>query len=257
MVDTPHVQPLELLALKLQKMHAARNMLLTQSQLADLEAATRIVQQEYNTAFNKTSTIETLPDDIISIIFEQVHQSNDKNSCQVLAESQVTRRWRGVAIDTPKLWSTLYLSVHQLQSIDLVDLYLSRSKSIPSDLTIKEVLLREKSLELDCVAAFGDLLRDHIHRCRHFYCEIVTMECIQAILDPLVLASAPLLESFDVHMEDFSSNSLDTTNIFMGGTPMLAVVQLRDSPGYLPPFHSVTNLHLYNFKHDITITPQN
>lgn len=58
--------------------------------------------------------------------------------------SLVTHRWRGVAINMPKMWSRIDLLVDKLQMVECAALYLSRSKAIPFDLKITERLGDDK-----------------------------------------------------------------------------------------------------------------
>ena len=98
-------------------MHYARDILL--AQLAELETATRKVQDNYNYVFNKSSAIEKIPNEILTSIFEEAH--SPKGGLEVQA-SQVTRRWRDITINTPRLWSRIDLSVDTLQKVELVAL---------------------------------------------------------------------------------------------------------------------------------------
>lgn len=66
MMTPTYAQRLELMLLKLQEMHTAQDILL--AQLADLEAATRIMQDQYNATFNNAAAIAKIPNEILATI---------------------------------------------------------------------------------------------------------------------------------------------------------------------------------------------
>ena len=234
MVASLHVQKLKSLSIKLEEMHNARSKLL--AQLTDLEAATRAVQTEYNSIVNCTSAIAKIPNEILSIIFQEAHSGEDGLEFQA---SQVTRRWRGVAINTHILWSRIHLTVDKLQKVQLFSLYLTRSKAVPVDLKVTERLDDEEHVPI-----LGKLLADHIPRCRQLTLDFASTGSARIIYNSLIEVSAPLLESFDAtYLWEMGIDP--PAAILSSGTPMLATIHLRAAPHYLPPVHSVTTLHMH------------
>ncbi|KZP18289.1 hypothetical protein FIBSPDRAFT_933557 [Athelia psychrophila] len=242
MVALQDAQRLEWLSLKLQEMNNARQRLL--AQVAELEAASYTVQAEYNTIFNRSAAIAVLPNELLASIFEEAHSSEDGMELLV---SQVTCRWRDVAINTPKLWSRICLnSKHAYKEATFGILYLTRSKVVALDLTVD---IGDTNLH---VIPFGHMVTDHIHRCRRLSINFKSNDDhghlqhpSNTFLNHLVPLSAPLLESLEVSYEDCNIRG-HLTDIFMGGAPVLAIVRVASAAYCLPPLNSVTTLHLIN-----------
>ncbi|KZP18265.1 hypothetical protein FIBSPDRAFT_1046300 [Athelia psychrophila] len=241
MVSALIAQQLASLSLKLHEVDTARNALL--AQVADLDAISRTVQAEYNGIFNDAAAIATLPNEILACIFEEMRRSEDGQAFLGII-AQVTRRWRDVATNTPRLWSKI--SVEKHHGFKLCALYLTRTKVVPFDLTVS-IMTAHKDF-----ATFVQLLTDHMNHCRRL--TIVTASTIEAdkLLTTLLPLSAPLLESFDMSRKPTVSaqpwplsRNIDVT-ILAGGAPLLTTVRLSKVPCCLPPLDSVTALHLLN-----------
>ncbi|KAJ8514623.1 hypothetical protein ONZ45_g7850 [Pleurotus djamor] len=75
--------------------------------------------------------VSRLPSEVLSIIFEYVailgSPLHKKPYAPRLRASQVCRLWRNVAINTPRLWNSIYSH----SKLDLAKLFLERSKSTP------------------------------------------------------------------------------------------------------------------------------
>lgn len=236
MVPPTYAQQLKSLSLKMQEMRSARRRLV--AQLADLDAEYRAAQREYDFIRSNASPIGTIPNEILAIIFEEMHSFRYYYGQFELHLSQVARRWRDVAINARSLWSEIDIYVNKPQKIELISLYLSRSKSAPFDLTARENLH-----DNNCQVILGQLLADHIHHCRQLRFKFCSMECARAILDFLAVAHAPLLESFDVEYL-FTNLEVLPATILTGGTPMLTHMNLAEARFYLPPLYNVTSLYL-------------
>ena len=233
-------QQLESLSLKLEEMNNARGTLL--AQLADLDAAIRIVRAECKTVLRNSSAIARIPNEILAMIFEEAHSCRNGAG---LPLSQVTHRWRDVAINTPRLWSRIDVEVRGPRRVNLVALYLSRLKALPFDLKLTiEERLRDKDRDHRIHGAvLGKLLGDHIHRCRRLDLELHSADSAGAILDFLAVASAPLLQSFDATYY-YGYGGHDIQPILKGGTPMLTNMRLIGAPSHLPPLCNVVTFHL-------------
>ncbi|KZP18276.1 hypothetical protein FIBSPDRAFT_893618 [Athelia psychrophila] len=242
MVAALYAERLASLSLKLREINSAREPLL--AQIADLEETSRAVQHEYNIILNKASAIATLPNEIIASILEETRGLE-------LLVSQVTHRWRDVAIDSPKLWSNIQVNLAKEQAVNLSALYLTRSKGFPFNLTIVNNIggINEH------VALFGQMLADHIAHCRHLTIDYSSRDC-NILLDFLIPVAAPLLESLDMTYCDYRphDNSLGPgprmADILRGGAPVLASVHLSQMPCCLPPLGSVTTLRLLELRPD-------
>ena len=55
--------------------------------------------------------------------------------------SSVSRRWRNIALKTPRLWTHIYINIAQ-SAHELLDLYLCRSKMCLLDITLSRRMLR-------------------------------------------------------------------------------------------------------------------
>ncbi|KAF7965231.1 hypothetical protein HWV62_44917 [Athelia sp. TMB] len=239
MVASVYSEQLQPLSLELQEMHKARETLFIPLHFAKLETATRIVQDEYNTIFNKTSAIHKLPNEILATIFEAAHHGQNGLELQL---SRVTRRWRAVTINTPRMWCKIDLRVDGILKVRLLALYLSRSKAVPFRLMVTERLDDEEYEDI-----LGRLLGDHIHRCRHLAFNFRSIESAAIILDYLAVASAPILKLFDVGVYP-PIGVQQSSVLFTGGAPMLSVVRLRGLASYIPPLQFITVLHVDHFE---------
>ncbi|KZP18313.1 hypothetical protein FIBSPDRAFT_933572 [Athelia psychrophila] len=241
MLAALYAEQLASLCLKLQEINSAREHLL--AQLADLEKASRTMQHEYNTIFNNASAIATLPNEIISSIFEE------EPGLELLV-SQVTHRWRDVAISTPKLWSDININLSKDKAVHISALYLTRSKGLPFDLSIVHAI---GGINKSVALSVGQMLVDHIAHCRRIkikYASRNTINC-NILLDFLIPVSAQRLESFDVTFAHHPrEGSFQLADMFKGGAPVLAVVRLSKMPFCLPPLGSVTTLRLVELHPD-------
>lgn len=228
---------LELLSSQLQEIKTARNTLL--AQIALLDEALHSVKREYKKTLNMASDIAVLPDEILALIFEE---AKEIASDLPLTVTQVTRRWREIAIKIPKLWSKIKLvQHHQSGTIPLAELYFSRSKTVPFDLEFCND--SSPGGTTTHFQRFGHLLAIHMHRCRRLSLEFMTYNEADALFDLLAPLSCPLLEFLEI------SCSLATIfgnhdTLFAAGAPVLAELRLSGYSGWLPPLESITVLRL-------------
>ncbi|KAF7979555.1 hypothetical protein HWV62_41824 [Athelia sp. TMB] len=150
--------------LKLQDMNSAPETPLAHP--TDMEAACQFEQPECNHISKKTPVVERLPYEILAYIFEEVHSPGLE-----LVLSQVTPQWRDIAVNTPKLWCTIYLRVDRPKQLEFAALYLTRSKGIPVDITVTHCLDDNQH-----AVVYAELLADHIHHCRQLALYIRSME---------------------------------------------------------------------------------
>jgi hypothetical protein len=130
---------------------------------------------------NKGAGTYNLPSETLSAIFEagltETPETRERNLVPwddqseqrtirfELLVSSVSRRWRNVALQTPRLWTVLDIDVLRLTH-DLDDLYLHRSKMCLLDITLGRSY--RKSVQPDCVKRHLDQLVPHVGRWRKF-----------------------------------------------------------------------------------------
>lgn len=161
------------------------------------------------------SDISILPVEILGMIFkEAIGQSDacmesrsslfepDKPEWPVMRPelliSHVSKYWRAVAIGTPSLWTHIHL--HVKQSVDLVNLYLTRSRGLPLVIVFRQHFVcgihPRQAYAADYSRITGTIL-NHMHVCRCL--EIRTNVLVPELLDGLGRSRAPLLEEIILH----------------------------------------------------------
>ncbi|KDQ18396.1 hypothetical protein BOTBODRAFT_511425 [Botryobasidium botryosum FD-172 SS1] len=233
----------------------------------DSEAATGSVQQEHKTIteahssiFEMTricvgqrsslyvhrndSFIDRLPYEIHSHIFELTLESWPWSYQAGEASrtfSLVSRHWRDVALNTPRLWSQIDSSFHNY-SIQFVDLVLTRSNPRPLDIEIGDCTCKSETGDREsCV--LSKPLTTQAHRWR-------TVAMINAPeVEMFTAFPAPLLEKFDYKLTRHFPRTLPA-NIFAGHTPRLREIHLKrvDLPLTSPIYIGLTSLHLAEFR---------
>jgi hypothetical protein len=118
--------------------------------MEDLLSGVRVHIAELRSV-NRGAGTYNLPSETLSAIFEAglpetpktrergraswFDQSEERTTPFELLVSSVSRRWRNVALQTPRLWTVLVIDALGLTH-DLYDLYLHRSKMCPLDITL-------------------------------------------------------------------------------------------------------------------------
>lgn len=129
---------IESISAQMNKIEATRVPLL--SKLAELNAALRDLQYECNTIVNQLAPVASLPNEVLSEIFETLHALQDGSDEFIpFAEcaraeavvSHVTRHWRHVALETPRIWTRIVRRSKQ-KPLEKMQVYLvERSKTVP------------------------------------------------------------------------------------------------------------------------------
>ncbi|KAG6828253.1 hypothetical protein H0H92_008641 [Tricholoma furcatifolium] len=164
--------------------------------------------------------------------------------------SHVCSHWRATALATPLLWRNI--DVYSPKSLHCVSRYLERSKNCPIHIRIiwwpiGGLDLKDGATEIIPVI---DLLYQHATRWQTFLVStsysIITNPILFCMKDLL----APLLEQLHIQVNDDKTNasSLDpvfplTPSILIGGAPRLVTLSTNE-PRQLPPFKSITTVHL-------------
>jgi hypothetical protein len=162
--------------------------------------------------------------------------------------SSVSRRWRNVALQTPRLWTRIYINVAQ-SAHELLDLYLCRSKICLLDITLSRRKLRwerncdpfvnDAKVLIECKRYLEQLV-PYVRRWREL--SIRRDDCGLQLSDALAgLANmnAPALET--LMLEGYSGSF---TKVFSGGAARLSSVELIGVL-FSPPPEAVKHLKLY------------
>ncbi|KDQ17437.1 hypothetical protein BOTBODRAFT_144251 [Botryobasidium botryosum FD-172 SS1] len=163
---------------------------------------------------NLLAPIHRLPSELISLIFQFAVTDSSPSPFQAdisatkrvpLNVAGVSKRWRQVALDTPRIWAKI-----DMRSTSLVPLFLERSKGAPLDIETRSA---------DIMA----LCEPHIGRWRALRALIATKEAPSWLLAP-----APKLEILNL-AHDFSrslTRSEAISELFMNRTPCLRELNL-------------------------------
>ena len=137
--------------------------------------------------------VESLPDELLLDIFEYAQHSNSRGKCVLPTEvliSHVSRRWRQLAVDNPKLWTQLVVT-SQMPS-DRISTYLARSGQCLLDISFE--LLSRVLASTRTNLSIMDTLMHHAERWRTFVFNGKITNLI--IVHPH--SPAPHLESFRI-----------------------------------------------------------
>ncbi|KDQ09432.1 hypothetical protein BOTBODRAFT_37012 [Botryobasidium botryosum FD-172 SS1] len=176
---------------------------------------------------NRFSLFHRLPTEVISAIFHLVVQSNMQQSWpakHAVRISSVSQLWREIATE---MCATLWTRLDALPA-SLLDLFLSRSKSVPLTVVYENSVARR--------------ILPHIHRWR--VCRVDPHSPPDTFPQELS-APAPQLEVLRLSVAP--RDDLGYSNLFGGVTPRLreVYVDLNYVPMSCPIFQGLTKLHLY------------
>ncbi|KAF7976437.1 hypothetical protein HWV62_6867 [Athelia sp. TMB] len=239
------------LAIHLAELAIARRKLLLQ--LEELDTHTRALQREYNELQNLHAPISSLPDEVLGMIFEQgvLLEELPKSRFAPLV-SHITRRWRSIALETPRLWNTIFWDLghnkfldhdeldemeKSLQAallkklnkdIDRAQIFLSRSMSAPIDIYIRR--LRTEELYHDDLKSqhLVWLFHVHFHRCRRLSVQGGDQWSTEKVLEEICCGSAPLLSSFNFGVSHIHGGEFTLSEAILPcGAPQLTNAQLE------------------------------
>ena len=161
--------------------------------------------------------------------------------------SSVSRRWRNIALKTPRLWTHIYVNIAQ-SAHELLDLYLCRSKMCLLDITLSRRMLRWECGRdvqgFDCRVSFKfkeylELLVPHVGRWRGFSIRRDDSSLqLSHVFAGLSNLNAPALET--LMLEGYIGSFKE---IFSAGAPRLSSVELI-GVSCLPPLEAVKHLKL-------------
>jgi hypothetical protein len=197
---------------------------------------------------NDLALISSLPNELLSAIFEAGSPSPPSHPGKLPFEvlvSHVSRHWRHVAINTPRLWTEI--APHRF---NMANTYLQRSKVTPLNLFVD---LDFEIHTQDHITSICHLITPHVGRWHRIHVVCNWCEGLNAFLDSLPSA-APLLRCIKIHyskrdvweQEPFEFDLLRL--IFIDGTPSLTSLLLNGVTlqNYLPPLTSIIDLQLHH-----------
>jgi hypothetical protein len=189
--------------------------------------------------------IEPLPNEILAEIFEagisisKVMHGTLPFQCAI---SGVNRRWRTIAVSTPRLWSTILFHCDTRNvgpNIDRLHLWIERSAPCALDITI---VVPPLCMYWSNMALLMDPIILHADRWRRLTIKDISGPIVGSVIDSLRTISAPRLQHFDLSL--FQDYIRTRDNIFTGGAPALTsawIVGLRKV--CTPPLVGLTALH--------------
>lgn len=187
--------------------------------------------------------ISLIPNEILSTIFE--FACLNASPFEMIL-SQVTYRFRNVALNTPQLWITIHSSLLDLyKSYDKVIAYLCRSGALPLDLRLT-VPADENRLSEMCLQTINALGR-HIARWRRLEVDAgrSTFNLLPYFFRELPSTPAYLLEYAKI--SEIHDGYVDQYyDLFPGGAPSLTTLLVQGIGNNVPLLTSLTTLRLYN-----------
>jgi hypothetical protein len=219
--------------------------------ISALEESLRGIKVEYNRITNSLAPISSLPNELLASIFEAGYDpplllQQRSGSCYEIVVSQVTQHWRSVALGTPRLWSRIYLDFSNVHYLDMVMLYLERSKALPLDLLIIVVV----EVDEEDYIPVRSLISSHVGRMRRFQIVSNTREGVYHLINDLP-PSAPLLQSMDIRLDTLAhfDHEYHTSpeRIFSCGAPFLTSIRLFGVTLQccFPPVTALTSLQMH------------
>ena len=228
----------------------------------DLYTSSAGAEVERSRLNNSCAPISSLPNEILAAVFEAGHKSSVSNYSQPSFGSlvtQVTERWRNVALSTPLLWTHIRIAffTNSTTSIAKAEAYLSRSGALPLDLFL-EVAEHDEDGEDEFLDVL-DVLGCHAARWRSLWVDSEASRYGIRDLLALLPVTAPRLQRVQISMEPheyYEPGENSTQHIFSGGAPLLTTVRIRGLGLHLclPPV-GVTTLELHTPMYEMRIEP--
>ncbi|KAJ7063613.1 hypothetical protein C8F01DRAFT_85292 [Mycena amicta] len=239
---------LEELQKQISALQRDREELVTRLTAVDLSLSR--AQADYCAEKNRSALISTLPNELLANIFEFARNLDAPGDIPLeIVVSQVTARWRAVAIESPSLWNVIVVS-KQSNSSHILATYVARAKAYP--LEVKFDFRRDIWVPEQFV---WDLLVSTVDRWRSLAILAGSDDAViyntLAHLEPL---SALALE--ELHVEAIHDGTAvgrqgfrNAADCFRAGASRLTCMHLGV---YLssnwPPLTHLTTLHLHKFQ---------
>ena len=224
---------------------AKRNLLF---QLEELEIQIKATRRELNSLHNLDAPTSSFPDEVLAMVFEAGIHPKKGYTCRFgPLVSHVTRRWRTVALATPRLWSTIrWRQPCTPQETDRVTTFLSRSRASPVEIYLPPYDPSSREVPPE----FLQLTRDHISHCVHISIWGVHPDYLSTVFESLACHQAPMLKSIDLGLGgEFEPIPFWNIHPLPFGAPLLTIahlssIQASDLAFCLPEFKNLTSLRL-------------
>jgi hypothetical protein len=214
------------------------------------------LQNERNALTNQLSPVSSLPSELLSAVFEALASDMSPTSPPVeIVLSHVSRRFRGIAMNTRQLWTRIRVSLHT--PFDMVVAYLERSGTHPFELHFDIATnpgsgsVSDSEFDLDVLLYKNSqwkTIMSYMTRCRRLSMLSDHPEIIHDMVENLHAIKAPLLESIQIECYSIEKAPyLDFyTTIIDGGAPALTSILIEGWGLHqcLPPLTGVTSLTL-------------
>ena len=224
-------------------------------QLESLRSSMQKLRFRVNHLRNHCTLIGSLPNELLGLIFESGPSAIDDGGEFAMSISQVSQRWRNIAIGTHSLWASIridYWCIGEGQ-FEILDMFIARSLDHPLDITIK---LRRDDDDDDYWKDFLEQtskIFPHVSRWRSFCISGNIREDIFDVLEPLESVEAPMLEAFEVKIKvsppEWEADDFDEPlHLFQGGAPRLIQIAIYEISIFScqPPISSVVSLRLHH-----------
>jgi len=198
-----------------------------------------------------SSPISSLPFEVLSSIFEAGrHLSASATSLcpfEVLV-SHVTKYWRDVALNTPRLWTRLRLHCGRASTINKANIYLLRSNDLLLDLHLEKIVLHR--WHVPGIIQFQQIYNRHLHRWRSLHVDDNRYISLYGLIYGLEWSSSNIQHLEICLRRNAEDIMFETSNInfkfaMLAVTPSITSVRLRGI-GIRPPITTITTLELYH-----------
>jgi hypothetical protein len=228
----------------------------TLSETCDHQVMRLHFASDRNSLTNQFAPILSLPNELLSAIFQQGHLHSQKSPPIEIVMSHLNRRFRAVAMYTRLLWAKI--EIFSSTPFDKVHAYLHRSGRTAFDLSFNidtkhccpRYSLDPTSAALLFTDAEWGTIMSHMTRCRRFSARFDSDSCIilHDMVDRLREVNAPLLRSFQIESLYWVDEQYlePHRKILNGGAPSLTTVKVKGWGLHycLPPLTIVTSLTL-------------
>ena len=221
-----------------------------------LEARLLSMRRQRNSLINQIAPISSLPNELLSAIFEHCHPPSPSLRTGPPIEivlSHINQRFRDIAMNTRLLWARIEVSFRT--PFDKVIAYLQRSRTSPFDLYIDldtnlgsgSDLRLGTDVQLYTISEWETIM-SYMTRCRRLSARCNEPNVVDGMIIKLHMVDAPLLQSLQIECsyEEVEHHTGAYRQIFGGGAPALTAVRLKGWGVHqcLPPLAGVTSLTL-------------